>query len=69
MPPPPSSSSSSSPPPPFHPPVPASTLLSRLRKTRTDTATGHQLGRLKTGVRDVDEYLLAGGVQRGCIVG
>ncbi|KFZ05263.1 hypothetical protein V501_08510 [Pseudogymnoascus sp. VKM F-4519 (FW-2642)] len=63
------SSSSSSSPQHFHPPVSASTLLSRLRKSQIDPGTGLKLSRLRTGVRDVDEYLLAGGVQRGCVVG
>ncbi|KFY76414.1 hypothetical protein V499_03946, partial [Pseudogymnoascus sp. VKM F-103] len=53
----------------FHPPVSASTLLARLRISQIDPATGLKLPRLRTGVRDVDEYLLAGGVQRGCVVG
>ncbi|OAF63292.1 hypothetical protein VC83_00042 [Pseudogymnoascus destructans] len=53
----------------FHPPTPASTLLARLRKTQIDPSTGLKLGRLKTGVEDVDEYLFGGGVQRGCVVG
>ncbi|OBT93958.1 hypothetical protein VE01_08231 [Pseudogymnoascus verrucosus] len=53
----------------FHPPVSASTLLARLRISQIDPATGLKLPRLRTGVRDVDEYLLGGGVQRGCVVG
>lgn len=53
----------------FHPPVPASTILSQLRKTQTDPSTGLKLPRLRTGVGDIDDYLLFGGVQRGCVVG
>ncbi|OBT42333.1 hypothetical protein VE00_06502 [Pseudogymnoascus sp. WSF 3629] len=62
-------SSSSSTPPNFHPPVSASTLLSRLRRAQTDPSTNLPLPRLRTGVGDIDSYLLAGGVQRGCVVG
>ncbi|OBT90146.1 hypothetical protein VE02_00944 [Pseudogymnoascus sp. 03VT05] len=53
----------------FHPPVSASTLLSRLRRTQTDPSTNLPLPRLRTGVADIDSYLLAGGIQRGCVVG
>ncbi|OBT68433.1 hypothetical protein VE03_02869 [Pseudogymnoascus sp. 23342-1-I1] len=53
----------------FHPPTPASTLLSQLRKTQTDPSTGLKLERLRTGVGDIDSHLLGGGIQRGCIVG
>ncbi|OBT79975.1 hypothetical protein VF21_01660 [Pseudogymnoascus sp. 05NY08] len=53
----------------FNPPVSASTLLSRLRRAQTDPSTNLPLPRLRTGVGDIDSYLLAGGIQRGCVVG
>ncbi|KFY82973.1 hypothetical protein V498_08366, partial [Pseudogymnoascus sp. VKM F-4517 (FW-2822)] len=53
----------------FHPPISASTLLSQLRRTQADPSTDLKLGRLSTGVEDIDSHLLGGGIQRGCIVG
>ncbi|KFY52537.1 hypothetical protein V497_08498, partial [Pseudogymnoascus sp. VKM F-4516 (FW-969)] len=53
----------------FHPPTPASTLLTQLQRNQTDPSSSLPLPRLRTGVRDIDDYLLLGGVQRGCIVG
>lgn len=54
---------------PFREPVQASVLLEQLQHSQTESSSGLKYSRLQTGASDIDEYLLQGGIQRGCIVG
>lgn len=53
----------------FREPVQASMLLGQLRQRQVDLPSGLEHRKLMTGLADVDDYLLQGGIQRGCVVG